>query len=202
MIGHIAPLLLAAAGLSAAASAQPPQDSRGGTPEAAPVQTESVVTLTDTDRDGGPLVLRAKDGTTYRVDRGDGGVVVLRAKDGHAYRVRDSKHVFVLRARDGDTYRVASPARAFTIHDGRGVELSSLEACDAARPLLDRSTADAHDRTRIILCDHGAAAAGDHSAQLERVLERVQNMEGLSDSSRERVVTALHEAIEQLRSGK
>jgi hypothetical protein len=238
MIGRIAPLLLAVAAISAVASAQPPQESRG-TPQASPLHTDSVVTLTETDRDGasdrdggtriyrlrtdgGTFVIHGKDGTiyrldrkngeplvlktngdTYRVDRGDGGAIVLRAKDGRTFRVQDQDHVMVLRAKDGGTYRVESPARAFTIRggDGRGVELSSVEACDAARPIVDHSTVDEHDRTKIILCDHGAAAAGDRSAQLEQVLERVQNMEGLSDSSRERVVTALREAIEQLRSG-
>jgi hypothetical protein len=67
-------------------------------------------------------------------------------------------------------------------------------------PLVDQATPDGHDRTRVIVCGHRELSEADRSAQLEHVIERVQHMEGLSDSSKERVTAALREAIGQLRN--
>ncbi|HEX4737933.1 MAG TPA: hypothetical protein VH331_10260 [Allosphingosinicella sp.] len=152
--------------------------------------------------DGGAFVVNAKDGTTYRVGHGDNGVLVLRAKDGHTYRVDGvARHAIVLRGREGETFRVGQAPLVLKLRQGGGhpYQLSALESCGGVRPLVDQSSADGHDRTKIVICD-GQASGADNIARLEHVLERVQHMDALSDASRERVAAALREAIEQLRS--
>jgi hypothetical protein len=152
--------------------------------------------------DGGPFVVSAKDGTTYRIGRRDDGVLVLRTKDGVTYRVNGAApHAIVLQGRVGETFRVAQAPLVLELRQGgaRPYRLSAIESCGAARPLVDPSGADGHDRTKIILCGDDASSA-DNVARLEHVLERVQHMDALSDASRERAAAALREAIEQLRS--
>jgi hypothetical protein len=151
--------------------------------------------------DGGLFVVDDKGGTPHRV--GHDGVLVLRAGDGRTLRVDgDSHRVFVLRAKDGGADRAGDAPRAFAIHarDGRSYRLSALESCGAATPLVDRPSAEGGGRTRIVICGDHERGNADPAAQLERVLERMQHLEGLSDSSKERVTAALREAIEQLHS--
>lgn len=152
--------------------------------------------------DGGLFVVSARDGTTYRIGRGDNGVFVLRAKDGDADRVdKVARRAIVLRGREGETFRVGQAPLVLKLREGSGrpIQLSALERCGAARPLVDQSSADGQDRTKIIVCD-GHASGAENVARLEHVLDRVQHMDALPDASRERVVAALREAIEQLRS--
>ncbi|MDB5693524.1 MAG: hypothetical protein JWO81_2587 [Alphaproteobacteria bacterium] len=117
-------------------------------------------------------------------------------EDGHGERViiltdRHSEH----RADDGDA-EAGRRVRVFNMGDAHGAD------CGAGHPLVDQGSADGHDRTRVILCGHRELSAVDRSTQLEHVLERVQHMDGLSDSSKERVTAALREAIDQLRSAR
>lgn len=151
--------------------------------------------------DGGLFVVNDKDGVTYRVGRGDGGVLVLRARDGRTYRVDgESRRAFVVRVKDGIAERHEGGPLVLQLRrgDGHAYRLSALETCGGAEPLVDRSSPDGHRRT-VICGDHGPGAAG-RIAQLEDILARMRQMEGLSESNRERVVAALREAIDQLRN--
>lgn len=85
-------------------------------------------------------------------------------------------------------------------HRARVYAVGANMADCADHPLVDNATPDGHDRTRVIICAHRELSAADRSTQLEHVIERVQHMDGLSDSSKERVTAALREAIEQLRN--
>ncbi|HEY1606589.1 MAG TPA: hypothetical protein VGF77_13435 [Allosphingosinicella sp.] len=259
MTGRIAPLLLAAAFLAAPAAGRQPQaipetaapaenaqsqNAPQAGPDAAPNDGRHVVVVTDKVADGATprarvytlrtdggnaIELRAKDGQTYRIDRGDGGVFVVNAKDGASYRVEPGDGgVIVIRAKDGRVYRVKSgPDRAanagetsriirFRTEDGaaggiadsrhvlmldagNGLRQLALEDCGGAAPLVDRTDGDGHDRTRILLCGNHAGGPADRSDELEHMLERLQDMDGLSDSIKLRVSADLRDAIEQLR---
>ncbi|MEA3001659.1 MAG: hypothetical protein QOH81_447 [Sphingomonadales bacterium] len=121
-----------------------------------------------------------------------------------------------IRDNDGEVERVivlTDRHREHQAEDGAAAEgrrvrifnMNDAHVADCAAdhpPLVDRGSADGHDRTRIVLCGHRELSAADRSAQLERVLERVQHMDGLSDSSKERVTAALREAIDQLRTAR
>jgi hypothetical protein len=219
-------ILAFAAGAAAIAFAAPalgtaqPQQ-QAGDPAAASADDRDgqTVVVTETHRDGQDGQSAHSDGSgrvqvyTIRTDggtytlHGDGGagdhVVTLRAKDGHAYRVGDG--VVVLRTKDGHRYRVRDEDRHVIMlssagEPGRRLVLDGAAADCVDHPLVDRASPDGRDHTRVVLCGHGQLSEADRTAQLERVLERMQHMEGLSDSSRERVTAALREAIEELHS--
>ncbi|HEX5183384.1 MAG TPA: hypothetical protein VFW19_09570 [Allosphingosinicella sp.] len=249
MTRRIVPLLLAAAFLAApAAGRQAPAapdaaPAPRAAPDSAPNDGRQVFVVTDKDRDGAAprariytlrtdggnaVVLRAKDGQTYRIDR-DHGVFVVNAGDGASYRVEpDHGGVIVIRAEDGRVYRVKSgPDRAanegeasrvirfrtmdgaaggiadtrhvLVLDGGHGLRQLALEDCGGAAPLVDRSDGEGSDRTRIILCGNQARGPADRSVELEHMLERLQDMDGVSDSVKLRVSAALRDAIEQLR---
>jgi hypothetical protein len=127
----------------------------------------------------------------------DGTTTTVRDRDGQAERVivltdRHGQHGPDDAAAESDR-RV----RVFSMGDGH------MADCGADHPaLVDRGSADGHERTRVVLCGHRELSAADRSVQLEHVLDRVQHMDGLSDSSKERVTAALREAIDQLRTAR
>jgi hypothetical protein len=151
---------------------------------------------------GGAFEIHGRDGTVYRLDRDDGGPFVVNDRDGTTYRVGQGDGVVVLRAKDGRTYRVDGGQRDFMIHarDGRAYRLSALGGCGAAHPLVDRSTGDGGENNRVLICSDHDVSAAERTSRLEHALERIQQMDGLSDSSKERVTAALRQAIEELRN--
>ena len=78
--------------------------------------------------------------------------------------------------------------------------MGSAHMADCDHPIVDHATPDGNNRTRVIVCERRELSAADRSTQLEHVMERIQHMDGLSDSSKERVTAALREAIDQLRN--
>jgi hypothetical protein len=91
--------------------------------------------------------------------------------------------------------------------DGRRIRVYGLNgdgeiACGADHRVIERSSPDGHEHSKVVLCGHTELSAEERSARLEHVLERIQHMDGLSDSSKERVTAALRGAIEELRSSR
>ena len=81
-----------------------------------------------------------------------------------------------------------------------GLDGANVTGCADRPPLVDHATPDGHERTRVIVCERRELSAAERSTQLEHVMDRIQHMDGLSDSSKERVTAALREAIDQLRN--
>jgi hypothetical protein len=91
--------------------------------------------------------------------------------------------------------------------DGHRVRVFGLNGdgeidCGADHRVIERSSPDGHEHSKIVLCGRTDLSADERSARLEHVLERIQHMDGLSDSSKERVAAALRGAIEELRSAR
>ena len=113
--------------------------------------------------------------------------------------VRDNDRVIVMT----DRHRVSGnegqlpEGRRFRVYGGNGEEMGD---CGADRHVVDRSSPDGHERTKVIICGHTELSAEERSARLEHVLERIQHMDGLSDASKDRVTAALRGAIEELRN--
>jgi hypothetical protein len=87
--------------------------------------------------------------------------------------------------------------------DHRRLRVFGLDGANAGcadHPLVDRATPDGQQRTRVIVCERRELSAAERSTQLEHVMDRIQHMDGLSDTSKERVTAALREAIDQLRN--
>jgi hypothetical protein len=90
--------------------------------------------------------------------------------------------------------------RTFRHHRGPG-HGASLVHCEGERREIGGGESEDGKKTRIILCSKG----GDSAAQaekLERALERVQANDHLEGEHKEKVVAALREALERLRSGQ
>ena len=119
--------------------------------------------------------------------------------EGTALRDRDTARIIVLT----DEHRDGRPEGA---RAGDHVRVYSLDRdhlvdCGADRRIIERSSPDGHEHSKVVLCTRGEeVSAEERSARLEHVLERIQHMDGLSDSSKERVTAALRGAIEELRN--
>lgn len=59
--------------------------------------------------------------------------------------------------------------------------------------------ADGREKTKVIVCGQDDAGSAERAARLEKALARIQNDESLSAEQRERVATAMREAIGRLR---
>jgi len=203
-------LLLLAAAAAAVTAAVPARAADGTTSSTTSTSVEDrdghverVIVLTDRHRDGRPEDAR-HDGERDRVHvfsmngadvahcERDRPLVDRSSPDGH-----DRARVIICRRGegphpDGERQRV----RVFGMNGPDGVD------CNPDHPLVDRSSPDGHDRTKVIICGHGEATIADRTARLEHVIERIQHMDGLPDSSKDRVTAALREAIEQLHNAQ
>jgi hypothetical protein len=117
-------------------------------------------------------------------------------------------------ARDNQTSRIVIVTDAHRdgrhddarLEEGRRFRIYSLDRdnlvdCGADQKVIERSSPDGREHSKVVLCTRGeVASAEERSVRLEHVLERIQHMDGLSDSSKERVTAALRGAIEELRN--
>jgi hypothetical protein len=125
---------------------------------------------------------------------GETSSTTIRDSDGHVERVIVFSDSHRERHQDGagdqgQRVRVYGMADAAIAHCGD-------------QPLVERSSADGQQKTRVVICSDHEVNVADRTTRLEHVMERIQNMDGLSDASKERVTQALREAIDQLRSGR
>lgn len=119
--------------------------------------------------------------------------------DGTALRDKDTS-IVILTDRHGDRREGDRDAEGGRLHV-YSLDEANLVECGADRRIIERSSPDGRDHSKVVLCTRGEqVSAADRSARLERLLDRIQHMDGLSDSSKARVTAALREAIEQERS--
>jgi hypothetical protein len=124
--------------------------------------------------------------------RGDG--------EDNALRDRETSRIIIVTDKDRGRHIEAQGEAGGRVHV-YSLDRDALIACGDDRRVIERSSPDGHDRTKVVLCTRGAElSAEDRSVRLEHVLERIQHMDGLSDSSKERVTAALRGAIEELRN--
>lgn len=78
-----------------------------------------------------------------------------------------------------------------------------LAKCEAGKTEIEGTMAEGdRQRTRIVLCSKGGGDPAERTAQLEKALERIAGNESLSAEHRERMTTALREAIEESRAAR
>lgn len=90
--------------------------------------------------------------------------------------------------------------RSFRVErDGSGLE--QLGDCvGGQRSEVKAESEDAHQKTRIILCDKGNVSPAERVASLERVIGRIQSDDHLSAEHKAKVTAALREALDKLRA--
>ena len=86
----------------------------------------------------------------------------------------------------------------------RGDRSAMLAKCEGEKVEVDEATdgEKKKERTRIVLCTKGDADPAERAAHLEKALERIASNESLSAEHRERMTTALREALEEARAGQ
>ena len=75
----------------------------------------------------------------------------------------------------------------------------AMAECAGERTEIAESTAD-NERTRIVVCDKGGLSAAQRVEKLEHALERIASNDHISAEHKEKVTTALREAIGRLRA--
>ncbi len=75
----------------------------------------------------------------------------------------------------------------------------AMADCEGARTAISESTGD-REQTRIVVCDKGSHSAAQRIERLEHALERINSNDHISAEHKEKVVTALREAIGRLRA--
>ena len=127
------------------------------------------------------------------------GPASARADETTNVRDRDTARIIVLT----DEHRDGRPEAGAA---GDHVRVYSLDRdhlvdCGADRRVIERSSPDGREHSKVVLCTRGEeVSAEERSTRLEHVMERIQHMDGLSESSKERVTAALRGAIEELRN--
>jgi hypothetical protein len=124
----------------------------------------------------------ARGGPEDNVVTGDGNARVIILNEKHQGATEDA-----------DGHRV----RVLTVNGDDVVDCSGAD-----HRVVERSSPDGREHSKIVLCGRTDLTAEERSARLEHVLERIQHMDGLSDASKERVAAALRGAIEELRSAR
>jgi len=75
----------------------------------------------------------------------------------------------------------------------------AMAECEGERTEIAESTGD-NERTRIVVCDKGGLSAAQRVEKLEHALERIASNDHISAEHKEKVTTALREAIGRLRA--
>ena len=75
-----------------------------------------------------------------------------------------------------------------------------LAKCVGEKTEIDETSGgDEKQRTRIVICNKGGGDPAAHAEELEKALARISENDELSAEHRERVTTALREAISRMR---
>lgn len=86
--------------------------------------------------------------------------------------------------------------RALTIH-GKG----GLIECNGGEKIVDEVASDDGEKTKVIICSHGAPAVAN-AEHLEQALARITDNDQLNDEQKARIETALRSAIDRARSAR
>ena len=113
--------------------------------------------------------------------------------EGEGKKVRQ---ILILDA-DGEERPKDARTRVFRMERG-----DLLAHCDGEKSEIDETSGgeDEKQRTRIVICDKGGGVdAAKRAEALEKALARISENDELSPEHRERVTTALREALTRLR---
>ena len=95
--------------------------------------------------------------------------------------------------KDGERFKLMRGDRAELLAKCDGEKIEVSEATDGEKK---------KERTRIVMCTKSDADPAARAAHLEKALERLASHESLSAEHRERMTTALREALEEARAGQ
>lgn len=84
--------------------------------------------------------------------------------------------------------------RRFEMHGADGVA-----DCDGGEKIVDESSGDGDQKTKIVICRKGAPTAAT-AKHLEDALARIRTDDHLSDEQKAKIETALRSAIDRARS--
>ena len=129
---------------------------------------------------------------------GAAGLGAAAAAHSHPDGDGEGKKVRQILILEGEGKEKLEKGRAHAFRIERG-EL--LAKCAGEKTEIDETSGDGEkQRTRIVICDKGSADPAARAEQLEKAIERIDGNDEMSAEHRERVTTALREAIGRLRA--
>ena len=115
----------------------------------------------------------------------------------HPHPDGEGKEVRRIVVLDGEGKEKVKDARTRRFHIDRAERLAE---CKGEKTEIDETTGDSEkQRTRIVICGEGGADRAARAEKLEKALARIGENDELSAEHRERVTTALREAISRMR---
>ena len=107
---------------------------------------------------------------------------------------KEIRKIVIFEGKDGEKLK---DARKRVLHMGRAERLAE---CKGEKTEIDETTGGTDkQRTRIVICGDGGGDRAARAEKLEKALARISENEELSAEHRERVTTALREAISRMR---
>lgn len=79
---------------------------------------------------------------------------------------------------------------------------SEVRGCEGAEKIVDESSGEGDEKTKIILCRKGGGTTADTARHLEEALARISTNDELSAEQKARIETALRSALERARSAR
>jgi hypothetical protein len=76
----------------------------------------------------------------------------------------------------------------------------SASACTGTKDEVNATSNDGREKTHVILCGNENASAADRAERLQHALARIESNDSLSAEQKEKVVTALRDAIARLQT--
>jgi len=127
-----------------------------------------------------------------------GGLAVTAVRaagddDGKARTETRTEQVIVMTNRKGGEGGDDSHVRTFTFD-------SAASACTGARDEVNETSGDGREKTRILFCANGNASPAERAERLQHALARIEANDSLSAEQKEKVVTALRDAIARLQT--
>jgi hypothetical protein len=115
------------------------------------------------------------------------------ANDTQGRKVEHVERFVVVTDHKGNSEAGAPRVEAFALADGAA-------SCSGSRDEVSQQSEDGKQKTRIVLCSTGEMSAADRAERLQHAIARVEANQELSAEQKEKVVTALREAIERLQA--
>jgi hypothetical protein len=104
-----------------------------------------------------------------------------------------TEQVLVMTSRNGQESSDDAHVRTFTLD-------SATSACTGDKDEVSATSADGREKTHILLCGNGNASPAERAERLQHALARIGSNDSLSADQKEKVVTALRDAIARLQT--
>lgn len=157
----------------------------------------------DTRLAAAALLIAGAGGAAYAHPHAEGDgrsverIVIVDGKDGETGSEGERVRRFEIHrhGKDGERHAHGPDVRRFEIH-GPG----PFALCEGGEKIVDE-TAEADDKTRVLICTKGAPTAAT-AKHLEDSLARIRTNDHLSDEQKARIETALRSAIDRARGAR